>query len=152
ALHVVDTTPTGTVQSEDRDLRATVGLELSFGQSSVLAYGSGGVDRAGDARGVAGTMVLRWQEERLPSVMPIDDRIERVEIGAGLGSHSLVGIVMHLRAIERDPHVKAVVFAIDGAGGGMATIEEVRDEIVKVKKAGKRTYAYLVNANGRDYW
>lgn len=152
ALHVVETTATGTIDRDDRDVRGTIGLELSFGHASVLGWGMGGADRAGDARGVAGAAMLRWQYDRLPSLMPEPDRIERVEVSGGLGAHALVGLVMRLRAIERDPHVKAVVFALDGAGGGMATLQEIRDHIVKIRAAGKKTYAYMVSATGRDYW
>jgi protease-4 len=151
ALHVVDTSPIGTVDSEDRDLRGTIGLEVSFGRQSVLGWGTGGLDRAGDARGLEAAGMVRWEERPLPSVIPPEDRIERVEIGA-LGDHGLIGVVMRLRAIERDPHVKAVVFAFEGSGGGAAILGELRAEIVKVKQSGKRTYAYMVAATGRDYW
>ena len=151
ALHEVDTLPTGVVDLEDRDVRGTIGLEVSFGKESVLGWGTAGADREGDLRGAEGGGMVRWEERPLPSVIPPDDRIERVEIGA-LGDHGLVNVIMRLRAIEHDPHVKGVVFAFEGAGGGTALEDELRAEILKVKKTGKRTYAYMVAATGRDYW
>jgi protease-4 len=151
ALHVVDTTPIGTVDSDDRDLRGVIGLEVSFGRQSVLGWGVGGLDREGDSVGDEAGGMVRWEQRPLPSVIPPEDRIERVEIGA-LGDHGLIGVVMRLRAIEHDPHVKAVVFAFEGAGGGTALLGELRAEILKVKASGKRTYAYMVAATGRDYW
>ncbi|HTJ45850.1 MAG TPA: signal peptide peptidase SppA [Kofleriaceae bacterium] len=152
ALHVLETTATGTIDRDDRDLRGTIGLQLDFGHTSVVAWGMGGADRERDARAVAGAAMLRWQYEKDQSLLPPEDRIERVELTSALGPHALVGIVMRLRAMERDPHVKAVVFALDGAGGGMASLQEIRDGIKKLRAAGKKTYAYMVNATGRDYW
>jgi len=151
-LHTIDTTATGTTEGGDRDLRGTVGLELSFGGAGVSAYGSGGIDRERDVRGVGGTLVARLSAEQVPSVLGHRDRIERIELTGALGSRGLVALIFRLRAIERDPHVVGVVFAIDSIGAGWATLEDLRDEIARVRAAGKKTFAYMVAGNTRDYW
>jgi protease-4 len=152
ALHVVETTATGDVESDDRDFRGTLGVEIAFGRTSLLGWGMGGADRHGDARALAGAGMLRYQYEALPSVLGVPDRIERIELTGDIGPRQLVAIVMKLRAARRDDHVKAVLVALDGAGGGMATLQEIRDELVRVRAAGKKTFAYMVSATGRDYW
>src|SRR5206468_7791167 len=60
--------------------------------------------------------------------------------------------VMRLRAIARDPSAKALVVMFDDASAGWATLQELRDEILRVKRAGKKVFAYMVSGTGRDYF
>jgi len=58
-LHAVDNSPTGLVAVEGRDVRALVGLELSFGSTGVTTIASGLRDDAGDRHFLGGQVVLR---------------------------------------------------------------------------------------------
>jgi protease-4 len=152
-LQVVETLPSGTVTSyQDRDLSATLGLEISFGGAGITTYGTGQIDEDGEVRAIGGTLIARLSSEHVPPVQGHSPRIERVEISGDIGSRGLTRLVLRLRAIARDPSAKAVVFTIDGVGAGWATVQELRQEIVALRTAGKKTFAYLVDATTRDYF
>ncbi len=152
ALRVSEITPTGTIASQDRDVRGTLGLELSFGHVGLTGYGLAGMDRAGDTRAVSGVALARWSSDEVPAVQGRGARIERIELTGGIGSRELVGLVLRLRAIARDPDVVGVVVALDGVAAGWATLQDLRGELVRLRAAGKKTFAYLVAGSSRDYW
>src|SRR6185436_2812664 len=64
----------------------------------------------------------------------------------------LTALVVRLRSIARDPSAKAVVITFDGVSSGWATLEELRDELVRIRAAGKKLFAYMVSGTGRDYY
>src|SRR6185436_6832120 len=64
----------------------------------------------------------------------------------------LTALVVRLRAIARDPSARAVVVTFDAVSGGWATLEELRDELVRIRAAGKKLFAYMVSGTGRDYY
>ncbi|HUS31391.1 MAG TPA: signal peptide peptidase SppA, partial [Kofleriaceae bacterium] len=86
------------------------------------------------------------------SVLGDGDHIERVELSGTIGSRELTSIVLRLRSIAHDSTAKAVIVMFDGADGGWATLQELRDELLAVKKAGKKVFAYMVSGTGRDYF
>ena len=152
ALHEIDDTATGDIASEQRDVRATLGLELSFGRVGVTAMGTGlysSVD--GDEHPLGGTLFARLSTLDEPSVLGEHDHIERVEISGDLGARQMTALVTRLRAIARDPHVVGVVVSFDDASGGWATFEELRGEVVRLRQAGKKTFGYMVSGSTRDY-
>src|SRR6185436_19185004 len=69
-----------------------------------------------------------------------------------IGTRALTAHVVRLRAIARDPSAKALVVMFGGVDAGWATLQELRDEIRAVKKAGKKVFAYMVSGTGRDYY
>jgi protease-4 len=85
-------------------------------------------------------------------VLGPSDHIERVELSGTIGLRELTSLVVRMRAIARDPTAKAVVVTFDGVSGGWATLEELRDEIVAIKKTGRKVFAYMVSGTGRDYF
>ena len=152
-LHVLETTPSGDVLDyDDRDMRATLGVELSFGGVGVSTYGTGGVDEAGDARALGATVVARLSSQDVPAVQGRPDRIERIELSGSMGVRSISRHVFRLRAIARDPAVKAVVLTIDGVSAGWASVQELRGELTKIRAAGKKVFAYMVAGSTRDYF
>ena len=152
-LHaIIDSNLTGRTEKDGRDWRATVGLELSFGGFGVSAYGTGLRDDTGGRHPLGGTLVLRSSTVGPPSVLGPSAHIERVELTGTIGLRELTSLVVRLRAIARDRTAKALVVTFDGASGGWATLEELRTEILGVKKAGKKVFAYLVTGTGKDYF
>jgi len=85
-------------------------------------------------------------------VLGTPDHIERVELSGAIGLRELTSLVARLRAISRDPTAKALIVTFDSAEGGWATLEELRTEILAVKAAGKKVFAYMVSGTGRDYF
>jgi protease IV len=152
ALRVLDDMGTGPEERGDRDVRATLGLELSFGAFGVTSLATGRRDEAGKNHALGGGLVLRMSSVGAPSVLGTPDHIERVDLSGAIGARELTQLVMRLRSIARDPTAKAVVVTFDGASGGWATLEELRDELVRVRGAGKKLFAYMVSGTGRDYY
>jgi protease IV len=151
-LHVFADSPTGQIESDSRDYRATVGLELSLGGFGVTALATGLRDDTDSNHAFAGELVLRTSSVGPASILGRPDHIEKVELAGTIGVRELTAQVARLRAIARDPSAKAVVVTFDGATGGWATMQELRDELLRVKQAGKKVFAYMVSGTGRDYF
>jgi len=152
ALHAIEDSPMGTRDVDVRDVRATVGIELSLGGLGIGAYGTGLRDDRGTGHALGGSFVARLSTVGPPSVIGAVDHIERVELSGSIGVRELTALVVRLRAIGRDPTAKAVVVMFDGAGGGWATLQELRDELLALKRGGKKVFAYMVSGTGRDYY
>ncbi len=153
ALHaIIDDPVGGRTEDEGRDVRAVVGLELSFGAFGATMLASGVRDDAGARHPLGGAVMLRSSTIGPASVVGPGDHIERVELTGTIGLRELTSLVARLRSIARDATARALVVTFDGAGGGWATLEELRMEILAVKKAGKKVFAYMVSGTGRDYF
>jgi len=151
-LHVLADTGIGPGELGGRDVRATLGVELSFGEFGVTSLATGLRNEAGKDHALGGTVVLRASSTGAPSVLGTPDHIERVDLAGAIGARELTALVMRLRSIARDPTARAVVVTFDGASGGWATLEELRDELVRVRGAGKQLFAYMVSGTSRDYY
>jgi protease-4 len=151
-LHVLADSGIGTEERGGRDLRATLGLELSLGAFGVTSLATGLRDEAGKDHVLGATVVLRASSTGAPSLLGTPDHIERVDLAGTIGVRELTAIVMRLRSIARDPTAKAVVVTFDGASGGWATLEELRDELVRLRGTGKKLFAYMVSGTSRDYY
>jgi protease-4 len=151
-LHMLDDSSGMAVERGGRDVRATLGLELSFGGIGLTSLISGLRDDAGRNHALGATVMMRSSSIGAPSVLGTADHIERVDLAGGIGSRELTALVVRLRSIARDPTAKAVVVTFDGVAGGWATLEELRDELVRVRAAGKKLFAYMVSGTSRDYY
>jgi len=151
-LHVLTDSGVGSELRGGRDVRATLGVELSFGAVGATTLLTALRDDRGDTHALGGTVVLRASTAGPPSLLGTPDHIERVELTGAIGVRQLTALVARLRAIARDPTAKAVVVTFDGPNAGWATIEELRDELVRVRGAGKKVFAYMVSGTGRDYY
>ena len=151
ALHVLDDTATGVIESDSRDLRATLGVEVSFGHAGATALGTGLRDVDGNAHALGGTFVVRVSEVAIESVLGETDHIERIELEGAIGARELTTLVLHLRAIARDVHVKGLVVTFNDPAGGWSTFQELRGELVRIRAAHKKVYAYMLSGRARDY-
>lgn len=151
-LYALETSPMGVRDDETRELRATVGFELSFGSLGVTALGTGVHDDAGGSHLLGSTIVLRASSLGPPSLIDRGAHIERVELSGNIGTRELTSLVVRLRAIARDSSVKGVVVMFDGVDAGWASLQELRGELVRLRKAGKKVFAYMVSGTGRDYY
>ena len=142
----------GVTEDHGRELRATVGLEISFGRTGMTTLGTGVRSDTQDNALLGGQLVVRSSAVPTRSVLGKRDHIERLELSGSIGLRELTSHVARLRGIARDPTVKALVVSFDGIGGGWATLQELRDELLGVRKAGKKVYAYMVSGTGRDYF
>ena len=152
ALHVIDTSPSGVMDVEGRDLRVTLGLSLSFGATGVTALGTGLRDDTGANHALGGALVLRVSAVGPPSVLAPAAHLERVELSGDIGPRELTSIVTRLAAIARDPSAKGVIVVFDAPDAGWAKREELRDALLAVRRAGKKVFAYMTDGTGRDYY
>jgi len=150
-LHVLADTGVGPQELGGRDVRATLGVELSLGAFGVTTLATG-LRNDGKTHALGGTVVLRASSTGVPSVLGTPEHIERVDLAGAIGARELTSLVRRLRSIARDPTARAVVVTFDGASGGWATLEELRDELVRVRGAGKQLFAYMVSGTSRDYY
>jgi protease-4 len=151
-LHALEDSVTGQRDVGGRDARATLGLEISFGSFGVTGLATGLRDDFGENHALGGQLVLRTSVAGPPSVLGRRDHIERVELSGTIGLREVTSLVARLRAIARDDSAKAVVVTFDGASAGWASLQELRDELLNVRKAGKKVFAYMVSGTGRDYF
>ena len=152
ALHAIDDSPAGLVDADVRETRATVGLELSLGQIGLAAYGTGVRAPGSVNHALGGTFVATIAATPRPSVLPADDHIERVELTGEIGVRELTQLVLRLRGIANDRSARGVVVLFDGASPGWATLQELRNELLALKAAHKKVFAYMVSGSTRDYY
>jgi protease IV len=151
-LALIETTPTGTSERFAREWALSAGLEISLGRYGVTAMGTGARGHDGQHRMAGGTLLVRASQAQVPSALGPGKRIERVEISGQITARTHTALVLRLRAIARDPAVVAVVVPIDDIGAGWATVQELRRELLRVRKAGKKIFAYVTVASTRDYY
>lgn len=151
-VHALIDTLGGRIEDTGHDLRATLGLELSFGRAGATVYGTGLRDDRGDNHVLGGQLLLRLSSVARESIIGTPDHIERIELAGSIGLREVTALVARLRSIARDPTARAVVVTFDGASAGWATLQELREELVALRRAGKKVFAYLVSGSGREYF
>lgn len=152
ALTRVELTGTGAERDvSERDLRVTLGVSVSLGQLGATVTGSARIADGGLGQ-PGGALIATWSETPRASVLPPGPRLERLELTGAQSERAIVAAALRLRAIARDRDVRGVILALDGIGAGWASIEELRREVARVRASGKKVFAYLVSATGRDYW
>jgi protease-4 len=155
-LDLLDATPDDPTpaQTTGRELRGTVGVELSFGEFGLASQVTGLRDSDHKNHVLGGQFLIHASSTREapPDLAGMPDHIERVDLSGTIGMRELTAIVARLRAIGRDPTAKAVIVTFDAPQAGWASLEEIRDEIVRLRTAGKKVFAYLTSGTGRDYY
>ncbi len=151
-LHALVDSPTGLSDQGGRDIRATLGLELSFGAFGVTTLATGLRDDTNTRHFLGGQLVIRSSAIGATSVIGPADHIERIELEGTISVRELTNLVTRMRAIQRDPTAKAVVVTFDGIAAGWATLQELHHELLALKKAGKKVFSYMVSGTGRDYF
>ncbi|MBA2543134.1 MAG: signal peptide peptidase SppA [Deltaproteobacteria bacterium] len=150
-LHVLVDSPTGRDDVGGRDIRATLGLEVSFGTFGVTTLATGLRDDTKSRHFLGGQLVVRSSAIGAASVLGPQDHIERIELEGSIGLRETTNLVARLRSIARDPTAKALVVTFDGVATGWATLQELREELLAIRKAGKKVFAYMVSGTARDY-
>lgn len=152
ALRAFDHSPSGTTERSLRDLRLTMGIELSFGTFGLSGFGTGVRDAGGGNRVLGGGFVATLSAVPRASVIPAAKHVERVELSGTIGLRDLTALVMRLRSVARDPSAVGVVVVFDGVSGGWAVLQEIRNELIAIRRARKKVFAYMVSATSRDYY
>ncbi len=148
----VTTTGANTTEDYLRDYRISTGLEFSFGSLGATAYGSVLRDADGDTKATGGTLVARLSPVQVPSILPAKKHIERIDLRGGIGQRQLTSLVAQLKRISKDESVVGVFVNLDGTVAGWATLHELRAQLVAVREAGKKVFAYMVAGDTRQYF
>ena len=152
SLPFIDVTPSGVREGSDRDLLFLGGVALSFGKLGAAGYVRGRVDEDDHGHATGGSLVLSVSSVPPPPVQGHGERIERIELAGALSARELTAVVLRLRQIRRDRHVKGVVISLDGIAAGWGSLQDLREELRAVSQSGTKVFAYLVAASARDYW
>ena len=80
-------------------------------------------------------MLARWAARPMPAVQGHPARIERMELSGALSARDVTTLVLRLRALARDPAVRALVVSIDGVDAGWGTVHELRAELEKLGRS-----------------
>src|SRR5687768_17001919 len=96
--------------------------------------------------------MLRLSTERQPSVLGRSSYLAKVELKDSLGERELTRVVTRLRRMEDDDAAVGVVVVIQGLNNGWATLQELREALLRMKKRGKKVFAYLGAGSLRDYY
>src|SRR5262249_26268434 len=69
----------------------------------------------------------------------------------GAASENFKTKLDRLAKARKDPNVKAVYLEINGLGIGWAKLDELTQAVREVRKAGKKTFAYVESGDSKDY-
>ncbi|MEK6609024.1 MAG: signal peptide peptidase SppA [Myxococcota bacterium] len=142
---------------DERDWRGTASLGLDLDRVGVFGGAVFGRGRAGGAD-LPGGQALGWAagvrvgEERYRPAPIVPKRVEVIALEEGATDRDVVRLLAYLRALEEDPDCAAVIVKPIGLDAGMATVEELRERIAGLRRAGKRVYAHLGEASARDLY
>ncbi len=153
ALHVLTTPPSGSVvESDERDYELTAGVEVSLGGLGASIFGSGRIGSDREARLGSGTLLVRLSETEVPSIIPGRKHLEKLDLSGGMSQAKHTLVIARLMRMARDPSVVGLVVQLDDVGVGWATARELRNQLLALRAAGKKVFAYMVVGNARDYF
>jgi protease-4 len=135
----------------ENDVRAALGLQLDLEHVGVAGFGLFGSDE-GKVQGHGFTLALRVSGDRYPALWKGPVHLEKIELGPGQTGRKLAKTLLHLRALERERNVAGVVVVLGELEGSWATAEELRAELLRLRRAKKHVYCYLVEATTRGYY
>lgn len=138
--------------SSERDLRVSLGLEVSFGSVNSAFYATAASQPGGSFAARGGSVRLSVGTPRIPSVLGRERRIEQVALAGRLDTRKLARALVQLRLLARDDSVAGVFVQIADPVEGWAQAEELRGALGELRRAGKKVYAYLVSGSMRDYF
>ncbi len=148
----------------ENDLRATVGLEVDLerlGFGGYALFGGNPIGPAGyhlppDPRQRFGShwhgfsVLARASGDRYPAIWA-PKRLLRVDLNGGT-DRTVAAAIAELRRMERDPRADGVVLVVGDLNGSWATMEELRDELLRLRAAGKHVYAYGAEVSTKTYY
>ncbi|MGV3625165.1 MAG: hypothetical protein ACO1OB_30405, partial [Archangium sp.] len=138
-------------------VHAGLGVDLeNFGYTQGVSYSTGG----GINLQFAGRMSMDAHDSIVPERKVAVLSLGELNGGAGATIGSLLGIAEEdkylrlLRFLERAAdgrELEGIVLKVEDADVGLARADEIRSAIVKLRKAGKKVFAYILNASDAEY-
>ncbi len=146
----------------ETDVRATVGFGFSLEQVGVaistmigrsLPTGPGPLshnETRGGYQGIGAT--LRLQGQRQDPLVTTGKLIVHLKLRDRLSERKMIKLVQVFRMIEQRSDVVGVLLELDQLGLGWAHAQELRAWLKRLRRAGKRSYAFLRAASDREYY
>ena len=135
--------------------RVALGLTLDLQRVGASAFGLFGGASGADVGGPSGSVAVRFSQERYPSFLKRPDRrdhLAEVKLGE-LGSIGWLELLERLRRMEKERDVTGVLLDLrDGAPGDWAAADDLRDQLLRLRWAGKRIFAYGRGVSSRSYY
>jgi protease-4 len=135
----------------ENDVRVAMGVQLDLEHIGVSGYGLFGT-QSGLVRGNGFTLAARVSGERYPAVWAGPIHLEKVQLGPGITGRKLGAMIVHLRALERDRSIAGVLVVLGDLDGGLATAEELRAALLRLRRAGKHVLVYLADTTTKGYY
>ncbi|MFH0899761.1 MAG: signal peptide peptidase SppA, partial [Pseudomonadota bacterium] len=146
----------GQPSRERHVFRGSVGLEVGLGRLAAAAHaiaGSApGTNGDGGTSALGGSAVLRWSARPYPSLVPSRGILVRMKLEGEATERELAETLEQLGRVERMENVEGVVLVIGNFKGGMATVQELRGAIGRLRQRQKRVFAFLTSAANLDYY
>lgn len=107
--------------------------------------------------GFDGTMLLGWSVglrisgQRHKSVMS-PKRYVPVKLNGALGPSAVVGAILRLEYLRRDPKVAGVIIQPKNFGAPPGAVQDLREAIGKLREAGKRVICHADEATSSGYY
>jgi protease-4 len=95
---------------------------------------------------------LRLNGQRQPPMVDVETMVVHLELEGTLSQREMVDLVGQVRLLEQRPDVRAVLVELDGLEGGWAEMQELRGLIQRLRRTGKKVYAFLREASQKEYY
>jgi protease-4 len=134
----------------ENDVRVALGLQLDLERVGVGGYGLFGRD-SGRTQGHGFTLAARFSGERYPTFWRGPRYLERVQLDKDLRGRRLLELLDRLRRLEHDDSTLGVVLVGGELGAGWAAAEELRAALLRLRRAGKHVFSFLLYADTKGY-
>jgi protease-4 len=143
------------------DVRAGVGLAFNLervGVSMATTLGrtmpAGGPLRSADARSAfqGATFSMAFSGARREPLIELDRRVIELALEGELDQRQMIQLATVLQEVARRHDVAGLLLRLEPTDLGWAQVQELRSLVQRVRRAGKRTYAYLRGADARAYY
>lgn len=160
ATHALNTSQT----SPDFSLRFF--LTLHFGSQSATMAGGVDLNNSGSspARFSGGSIALGLRNIGHKPLLPPSQVIPVLSLGGTLpernrsfgssaaGGPVFLSYLLALRRFERDPNVRVLLLRLGGIRAGLAKVQELRNALQRIRKAGKTILVYMEGASLKSYY
>lgn len=139
-------------RKSQREWQASAGLSVhvsGMGGSAEITGGALTGTGQGQDRALSGYSSLAVRDFREPSGLEPGRYAVRIRIESTPGTREHVAFLRQLWSLAEEPNVDAVVFELrTEPGGSLANLQELRDAVFQLRRAGKRTLCHLEDAGG----
>ncbi|MBW2731705.1 MAG: signal peptide peptidase SppA [Deltaproteobacteria bacterium] len=144
------------------DVRVSTGLSLSFERMGFtlstlvarpLAEGVGPLAESSTRSAFqGGSLSLTLSGERQEPLVRPSRRALVIKLNKRLDTRRLFSLLQQLSAIEREEHVTGLLLLVEGPAQGWAKTQEIRNAILRLRKANKRVVTFLRLAGTQQYY